>query len=395
MSLWGMDDQPFLISGGGIAGLAASLALARIGRCAEVFERAAAFEEEGAGLQISPNAVLCLRLLGAWDALEPDCISPSEIHVRDGRSGAMLQRIPLGKSFEAKFGAPYRVAHRSDLLRGLVQTAQSSAHIRLHTGRMVERAENSLEGARVHFAKDIKADGAAVIAADGIHSTVRNMIVNDGEPVYGGQAIYRALLPFEKVPLPIAADCVTLWLYPGGHVVHYAVSNWRQFNIVAVLDSSEHLEGWTQPASTAEIANGFAKAANPLADLLHAVPAWKKFAAADRQPTDCWSNGNIALIGDAAHASLPYLAQGAAMALEDAIVLAKCIAAERRIGLAFQNYARLRQTRTARIQRESRRLASAYHARGLRALARNAALRLLGPRYSLRRNQWIYNWQPA
>jgi len=393
MSLWGMYDRPFLIAGGGIAGFATSLALARIGRHAEVFERAVAFEEEGAGLQMSPNAVLCLRLLDAWDVLEPACISPSEIHIRDGRSGAMLQRIPLGKSFEAEVGAPYRVTHRSDLLRGLVQTAQSRARIRLHTGRIVERAESTKQGARLLFTEGPLADGAAVIGADGIHSTIRDAIVGDN-PFYGGQAIYRALLPIEKVPLSIVADCVTLWLYPGGHVVHYAVSNWRSFNIVAVLENSEHPEGWNQPASAAEIANGFAKAANPLTDLLHAVPAWKKFAAADRQPADCWSSGNIALIGDAAHASLPYLAQGAAMALEDAVVLAKCISADSSIAAAMTTYARLRQPRTARIQRESRRLAVIYHVRGLQATARNAVMRFLGPRYSLRRNQWIYDWLP-
>lgn len=389
-----MNDQPFLIAGGGIAGLAASLALARIGRQVQVFERAASFDEEGAGLQISPNAVLCLRLLGAWDALEPDCISPSEIHIRDGQSGALLQRIRLGKLFESRFGSPYRVAHRADLLRGLLQTAQSSPRIGLHTGRNVERAESTSQGARLHLPEGQPVDGTAAIAADGIHSKVRNMIVGDGKPVYGGHAIYRALIPFEKVPLAIIADCVTLWLYPGGHVVHYAVSHWRQFNIVAALDSPWREEGWSQPATAGEVANGFAKAANPLAELLNAISIWKKFAAADRQPANSWSTGHLALIGDAAHASLPYLAQGAAMALEDAVSLANSISTNSSIPTALMDYTRLRQPRTARIQSESRRLAGIYHARGLTILARNAALRLLGPHYSLERNQWIYEWQP-
>lgn len=389
-----MDDQPFLIAGGGIAGLAASLALARIGRPAQVFERSPAFEEVGAGLQMSPNAVHALRLLGAWEAVEPNCISPSEIHVRDGRSGAMLQRIFLGKSFEAQFGAPYRVAHRSDLLSGLLQTAQSSASIDLHTGRNVERAENTDRGALLHFDTGTIVEGAAVIAADGIHSKIREMIVDDGGAVYAGQTIYRALLPFEKVPLPIVADCVTLWLYPGGHAVHYAVSNWRQFNVVAVLESQWVAEGWSEPAGTAEVVNGFARAADPLLDLLSAVPGWKKFAAADRQFAAIWHTGNIALAGDAAHAILPYLAQGAAMALEDAATLAKCIVTESSLPVAVGNYASMRQPRTARIQHESRRLADIYHAHGLRGVARNAALRLMGPQQALARNRWIYEWKP-
>ncbi len=389
-----MNDRPFLIAGGGIAGLAASLALAGTGRSAEVFEKAAAFQEEGAGLQMSPNAVRCLRLLGAWEAIEPHCTSPSEIHIRDGRSGALLQRIKLGESFAARFGAPYRVTHRADLLGALLQTVNACPLVTLHTGCSAARAENTDHGARLHFTDGRVVDGAAVIAADGIHSVLRRIIVGDGEPAYGGQAIYRALVPFDKVPLAIAADCVTLWLYPGGHVVHYAVSGWQQFNIVAILDSRWREDGWEQPARPEEVTGGFAHTAGPLADLLASVKSWKRFAAADRHPVTAWSQGNIALVGDAAHASLPYLAQGAAMALEDAVMVAKCVSAEPGIPVALANYARLRQPRTARIQREARRLAGIYHARGTMASMRNALLRLLGPEQAMRRNRWIYGWVP-
>ena len=388
-----MNNQPFLIAGGGIAGLTASLALAGIGRSAEVFERASAFEEAGAGLQVSPNAIRALRTLGAWDAIEPDCVIPSEVHVRNGRTGAILQRIGLGKPFEARFGAPYRVAHRADLLRGILQVAEHTSRIALHTGRTVERAENTDQGARLHFTEGPAASGAAVIAADGINSAIRHAIAGDGEPSYRGHAIYRALMPFDKVPLSIAADCVTLWLYPGGHAVHYAVSNWGQFNIVAAIDTPWREDGWGKPARKTEVVNGFADAAGPLAELLAAVPSWIKFAAADRQPSLSWTNGRIALIGDAAHASLPYLAQGAAMAAEDACVLAQCLAANSGITMALADYARLRQPRTARIQRESRRLGNIYHARGPTAVARNAILRI-GPEQALKRNRWIYDWKP-
>ena len=389
-----MNDPPFLVAGGGIAGLAAGLALARTSRSVAVFEQAAAFQEEGAGLQISPNAVRCLRMLGAWDAIESDCISPSEMHIREGRSAALLQRIRLGKFFATRFGAPYHLAHRADLLRGLLQTVKASPDVTLHNGRSAVGAENIEQGARLHFTEGPNIDGAAVIAADGIRSVFRKIIVGDGEPVYSGHAIYRALLPFDRVPPGIAADCVTLWLYPGGHVVHYAVSNWRQFNIVAVLDSRWRGEGWSQPVRSAEVVSSFADAASPLADLLASVSVWKRFAAADRRPAVTWSNGNVALIGDAAHASLPYLAQGAAMALEDAVILAKCISADPGIPTALANYARLRQPRTARIQRQSRRLASIYHLRGVSALARNTVLRFLGPEQAIARNQWIYEWEP-
>ncbi|HUR43369.1 MAG TPA: FAD-dependent monooxygenase [Aestuariivirga sp.] len=394
MPSWVMNDRPFLIAGGGIAGLATSLALARVGLSSAVFEQAPAFGEAGAGLQISPNAVHCLRYIGAWDAVEANCVAPNEIHVRDGRSGKILQRIPVGKSFEAQFGAPYRVAHRSDLLQALLRTAEASPHIALHTARTVEKAENTGCGTRLHFTDGAIAEGAAVIAADGISSSIRKTIVGDGKPIYGGHAIYRALLPFDKVPLSIAADCVTLWLYPGGHAVHYAVSNWRQFNIIVALESPRAEDGWGEPAGKAEVLNGLADAADPLAELLAGVPTWLKWAASDRLPVDQWSSGNIALIGDAAHASLPYIAQGAAMALEDACVLAKCLREEPGVKTTLAKYASQRQPRTARIQAEARRLGNLYHARGLNALARNTALHWLGAEHALERNRWIYEWKP-
>jgi salicylate hydroxylase len=285
------------------------------------------------------------------------------------------------------------VAHRSDLLRALLLTADS-ARIPLHAGRTVEKAENALHGARLHLAEGAAIDGAAAVGADGIHSTIRQTILGDGNPIYGGHALYRALIPFDKVPLSIAADCVTLWLYPGGHAVHYAVSNWRHCNIVVALESPWSQGGWGEPASKSEVMVGFIDASDPLAELLACVPAWLKWAACDRPPTDSWSSRNIALLGDAVHPSLPYLAQGAAMAIEDACVLAKCVAVNSSIAAAFADFASQRQPRTAHIQREARRLGKLYHASGLLALARNTVLRCAGPEHALERNRWIYEWKP-
>ena len=385
-----MDAMPFLIAGGGIAGLAASLGLAKAGRASRVFEQHGEFAEVGAGLQMSPNGVRALRWLGAWEAVEPHCVIPTEIHVRDGMTGSLLQRVTLGKPFEQRFGAPYRVAHRADLLGGLLATAKSSPLVQLNTGTAVTKAH----GAAIELADGRRETGSGVIAADGIGSILRQQAWPDTAPIFRGHAIYRALIPFAEVPPAIASDCVTLWLYPGGHVVHYAVSAWRQFNIVAAIDSPWTGGAWNEPGDATDLKAAFAAAAPALADLISAPSQWLRWAGADLAPLPAWTKPDLTLIGDAAHATLPYLAQGAVMALEDACVLAASLTGADGIAAGLQRYATERQPRTSRIQLESRQLARVYHARGLTALARNATLRFMSPDRFTRRYAWIYDWQP-
>ncbi len=387
MPSWGMDQQPFLIAGGGIAGLAAGLALAKNRRSSRIFEQAPAFEEVGAGLQMSPNGVSALRWLGAWEAIENSCVIPTELHVRNGLSGAILQRVRFGKSFEQRFGAPYRVAHRADLLNALLATARTSGCIELNTGAAVTAAASTAGGASLTLNNVRTANGPAVIAADGIESRLRQQIWPASRPVFRGQAIYRALIPFEHVPPAIAADCVTLWLYPGGHVVHYAVSNWRRFNIVAVLSSRRR-----DASAAADVKYAFADATDDLAALLAAPSGWSQWIAADIEPLATWVSGNIVLTGDAAHATLPYLAQGAVMSLEDACVLGSCISIAP-VNEAFESYQAARLLRTQRIQSESRRLAKTYGARGTLAFIRNRVMSLMGKNFTLNRYAWIYDWQ--
>ncbi len=389
-----MDTRIFLIAGGGIAGLAAGLGLARTGRAAAIFEQSAAFETVGAGLQMSPNAVRALQWLGAWEAVAPHCVVPAEIHVRDGLRGSLLQRVRLGKPFEERHGAPYRVAHRADLLGGLLAAARTAPGIELINSVRAVRAVDHVASAALEFAGGSRREGAAIIAADGIGSKLRLDIAGSGEPAYRGHSIFRALIPFDAVPTSVAADTVTLWLYPGGHVVHYAVSNWTQFNIVAAVDSNWTAAGWSEPGKPDEVRLAFAEAAGPLADLLAVPKSWLKWAGADLPPLTQWTKHRMALIGDAAHATLPYLAQGGAMALEDACVLAKSIEATADCAAAFARYAELRRERTARIQNESLKLARLYHAKGPARLLRNLALRALTAERFQRRNDWIYGWRP-
>lgn len=375
-----MADSPFLIVGGGIAGLAAGLGLARIGKPAHVFEKAPSFEEVGAGLQLGPNAVRALQWLGTWDAVAAHCVAPAEIHVRDGLSGSILQRILLGAEFEKQFGAPYRVAHRADLHNALLESARSKPGIELQNNAEVTNV--SIAETTLSLKSGMSFNGEAIIAADGVHSIIRNLMAGQPGKNPIGHMLHRGLIPIAAVPASVNIDAVTLWLFPGGHVVHYAVSNWRHFNIVAAVEDSG-ISLWT----------AFQGACQPLADILDLKIKWMQWPALDFAPAPDWGRNRTVLIGDAAHASLPYLAQGAAMALEDACVLSSAIENADELEAAFRKFSGSRFARTSAIQKRSRQLGNIYHARGALRRARNAALKATPRRSFIKRMSWIYDWQ--
>jgi salicylate hydroxylase len=234
----------------------------------------------------------------------------------------------------------------------------------------------------------------ALVGADGLHSVVRAAIYGRAPPDYPGHIMYRTLIPSDAASAEMAADAVSLWLYPGGHVVHYAVSGGRRINIAAFAESPVNEESWNAPAAPAEVLGPFTDAAPPLRRILASAEDWQKWAAADRAPLARWGKGAVTLIGDAAHASLPYLAQGAVMALEDAVVLGQCVARAPSLPQAFRDYESARLARTARLQRLSRRQGRIYHLRDPMRLARNAVLGALPPNLLLRQLDWLYGWRP-
>jgi salicylate hydroxylase len=375
-----MADSPFLIAGGGIAGLAAGLGLARIGRPSLIFEKAPSFDEIGAGLQLGPHAVRALQWLGAWDAVAPYCVSPAEIHVRDGVSGNILQRIPLGAEFEKQFGAPYRVAHRADLQNALLDSVRSKPVIKLQTNAEVTNV--SIAETRLILKSGKAFTGQAIIAADGVHSIIRNLVTGQQGKKQSGHTLHRGLVPLGSIPATVNAEAVTLWLYPGGHVVHYSVSNGRQFNIVAAVEDAE-----------ISLAHAFQRACKPLADTLAAKIKWTKWPAQDFAPAPIWTRNRTVLIGDAAHASLPYLAQGAAMALEDACVLSNAIQNATDMESVFQDFFEARFKRTSAIQKRSRQLGRIYHATGVLRQARNLVLKATPSTRFINQLSWIYDWK--
>jgi salicylate hydroxylase len=352
-----MKNQLFHIAGGGIAGLASALAVAGSGNSALVMEKAVKFETVGAGLQLGPNAVRALQQLGAWDAVKPITSSPPEIIMRDGRTGKILQRIALGKKFEDRFGAPYRVAHRADLLQALFDVAKSKTNITIQTNAEV-------------IARDAF-EGFALIAADGIWSKTRDVLFPGHAANISKDVIHRSLTD-ETIN-----DCVNLWFYPGGHVVHYPVGYPSKLNLVAVsqgLDVNSHYQN----------------ACDELRSIL-SNKSWSQWPAAYVPPLKKWNQENILLIGDAAHGTLPYMAQGAAMALEDAAELGAIVNLELVPELAFEKLFLLRSKRTQKLHAASLRAGQIYHSNGLIAAARNVALQMSPSQLFLQQLAWLYD----
>lgn len=381
-----MSEQPILIAGGGIAGLAASLALGTSGREVVVFEQAREFSEIGAGLQLGPNAARALKALGAWEAVAARAFSPPTIIIHDGLSGRILRRLELGAPFERRFGEPYRVIHRADLLAGLVESARTQIKIDLRPGVRVEGVRSS---AASIVAAGVK--GTALIGADGTRSAIRECLLHDGPPAAFPDTHYRALTE-------IAAgdqDAVCLWLYPRGHVVHYPVRAGRMLNIVATTVETIPDLGWSARASATHVKDYFSRAAPALGELLARPQAWSRWQAMVRPVGGDLPGGPVTLAGDALGPTLPYLAQGAALALEDAVVLGRCLDRHSTPQRAFRAYEALRRPRHAQIAAASRRLAWIYHATGPARHLRNAAIRANGSERFLDRMAWIYAYDPG
>lgn len=379
------------VSGAGIAGLASAIAVSQNGHSVTVFEQATRLETIGAGLQLGPNAVRVLEGLGVWDTLEAQCCAPARIRICDAISGRQVSALELGDSFTRRFGSPYRVAHRADLIDALAQTAARNSDITIVKDcRIAGLQPGQPAGLKTLSGETHQSD--LVIAADGIRSALRTYIAPDSKPRHSGETLYRALTPAGDLPDALDSEAVYLWLAPGAHVVHYLVSGGRQLNIVASIEQPADQTGWNNIANRDDVLGALPGVTSILHELLSRPASWLAWTGADLEPFSTWNRDNCVLVGDAAHASLPYLAQGAAMALEDAACLAACLGdGSGHLKAALAQYEKIRQPRTARIVEESRRNAGIYHMRGPKARARNMALRLLPGSMQLQRLAWIYS----
>ncbi|TVR07832.1 MAG: FAD-dependent oxidoreductase [Salinarimonadaceae bacterium] len=400
-----MSTDNVTVVGAGVAGLTAALALARAGRSVTLVERRTGFSEVGAGLQLSPNATRLLAGLGLGPALARQACEPPAVIVRDMRSGRTIGGVALGAFMRERFGAPYYVIHRADLQTILLDSVRAQPNIRLLMGReLAGLAQDSLaqdsltedsEGADLVFARAGSADetrrASLVVGADGIWSKMRPLLGDKRTPAYRGYVAWRATVPRAEAPPALAGDETGLWLGPDAHVVHYPVSGGRRVNVVAIMRRRAPVAGWSELARGADLLAGLASCAPDLRDLLAVPPEWTLWSLHDL-PVGRIASGRVALIGDAAHPVLPFMAQGAAMAIEDAIVLTRAIVEEAAPAAALARYVRERVARVRRVQDVARANGRAYHAGALLGLARNFVMGRLGPTGMTERYAWIYGW---
>ena len=387
--------HPILIAGGGIAGLSLALGLARQGSASHILERRQAFSEAGAGIQISPNAVRALDVLGLRAALEPKAGRPREIHVHAGASGRIVQRLPLGDWIESRHGAPYLVAHRQDLQAVLLNAAQRQPLINITTGFEVARFAEATGIVRVHNHAGGVIECRALVGADGILSAIRSQLHPGSAPRFAGRTAARAVLSAESVSGLIDPTVTGVWLAPDSHVVHYPVRGGREIALVVIRTEDWAERGWSAPLSADALLGSLAAYAPVLREALGHAPEWRRWALFEAPALPNWSHGPVTLIGDAAHPILPFLAQGGALALEDAVTLALRLAEHRDDpAAAFRAHEHQRRLRTTAIARAAKRNGQIYHLGALRGYIRDAGLRLLPPERIMAGYDWIYGWRP-
>jgi salicylate hydroxylase len=373
------------VVGAGIGGLTAALALARRGFRVVVLEQAARLSETGAGIQISPNAARILTALGVAERLKPAIVAPEAIRVRQASSGRDLVRLPLGATAEIDYGARYWVAHRGDLQAALLAAVRAQPDIVLDLGAKFEDLAVHPRGVTAEFTRGPNAAdvlGAALVGADGLWSTVRARLGDRSLPQ-----------PARRTRQPV----IHLWLGRNGHIVHYPVKGGTAVNIVAISADEWEGGGWGAPATREEVLSHFGhRDWAPTARNLLALPdRWLKWGLYDRPPGAFRGYGPVTLLGDASHPMLPFMAQGAAMAIEDAVVLAAALDKQpENPTAALRAYERERRARTVRVQRTARSNKRVYHLSGPPAWLRNLTMVLIGGELLIWRYRWIFGWRP-
>jgi len=393
MSNW--KDRKILIVGGGIGGLAAALALARKGIAAQVIEQAAEFKEIGAGIQLGPNVFWMFEILGLMEPVNALAVFPNNLIMMDSITGEEVTRIPLGADFLQKFKHPYALIHRADLHTVLLEACRQSNLIRLDAAQKVVTVDETSDGIAVQTESGKQYRGAALIGADGLWSTIRQMLVGDGKPNVAGHITYRAVLPTSEMPEKFRWRDMVIWAGEKVHLVHYPLRTGELFNLVAVFHSNRYEEGWDSYGDPAELHERFAKTCEPVRTLLNKIESWRMWVLCDRPPIKDWSRGRITLLGDAAHPMLQYLAQGACMAIEDAVCLAnKVVELQGDYPAAFRAYQQARYLRTGRVQIMARVYGEFYHAAGVAKELRNIMLGARSPQDAMAGMEWLYGEQP-
>jgi 3-hydroxybenzoate 6-monooxygenase len=391
-----MASNPILIVGGGLGGLTTALALSRRGLSARVLEGAPEFGAIGYGIQFGPNVFHVFDRLGLMEPVLAIADAPAAVLMRDALDGKELVRVPTGASLRARFKYPYIIVHRIDLHNVLLDACRRSDAIELVSDAMVTGFEDHAVRIAVTTTDGRAFSGSALVAADGVRSFFRQSLIGDGEPRASGYAALRTIIPMAELKVDVPRDSVVLWGGPGYHVIHYPLRHGREFNIVAVFRTATHAEKADVATYRAELEHIY-RDAHPSMRALNAMMdlRWRR-PVADRNPVRHWHKGRIVLIGDAAHAPLQSLAQGACMAIEDGLCLGELLfAANGDFTAAFRRFEALRLARTARVQLESRAIwDSLLHPEGVARDVRNATVADWDEAHIFHCLSWLYDGCP-
>jgi 3-hydroxybenzoate 6-monooxygenase len=388
----GAMRSSFIVAGGGIGGLVAAYALAQDGHRVTVLEQSAAFGEVGAGIQLGPNTFRMFDYLGLTDAISKVAYFPPGLGMNDVRTGEPLVRIALGDAARATYGYPYGVIYRPDLHEVLLDACAILPNVTLRSGARVDAFDQVADRVRVRLAEGDRLEGGALIGADGLWSKIREAVIGDGKPRVSGHIAYRAVLKREEVPPRLWDDDVRLWGGEKTHLVHYPLRRGELFNLVAVFHSSKYDEGWNTFGDPVELDERFAHAAPAVRELLAKIETWRMWVLCDRDPVKTWSDRRVTLLGDAAHPMLPYLAQGAGQAIEDAVVLREALRSTNGdVPRAFDQYQHARYLRTARAQLTARFYGDIYHASGVPRELRNRLFRSGQESAGFAGLKWLYD----
>jgi salicylate hydroxylase len=394
------SSRTILIAGAGIGGLTAALALVREGYRIIIVEQADSLGDAGAGIQLSPNATRILNALDVGPRLKKHAVVPDGLSVRQARSGSEIVFMTLGHGVQFRYGAPYWMLHRGDLQSALLDAVADQPDISLRLGTKFDDFAIHTHGvtAQLRSGSDVTEERViGLVGADGLWSATRERLGDKTKPRFRDRTAWRAMVPVSMVPDQFRRPVTWLWLGQNAHLVHYPVRGGTLINIIAIMRDRWSEPGWSAPGARDELLQRFSKVewAQEARDLIAMPESWSKWALFDRETAGFPGQGPVTLLGDAAHPMLPFLAQGAAMAIEDAAVLARCLSSSADDPqTAMRQYEAMRKNRVRRVQRAARANSRNYHLSGPSVIARNLAMRWLGGERLRARYDWIYDWRP-
>ena len=389
------NSLPILVAGGGIGGLAAALALAQQGFKVKVLEQAHQMGEIGAGMQLGPNAFHAFDALGVGQKARSLAVYTDYMVMHDAIDEYQVGFIPTGQAFIQRFGNPYAVIHRVDAHNALLEGVLAAGGVEFLTNTRVQSIEQSTESVTVTDQQGQQHLGQALIGADGVKSVVRAHFVNDPHRVTG-HVVYRAVVEQKDFPKELQWNAASIWVGPNCHLVHYPLRGGEQYNLVVTFHSRQQEEWGVTEGSPQEVQSYFQDICPKARQLIDLPKSWKRWATADRDPIPQWSFHRSTLLGDAAHPTTQYMAQGACMAIEDAVTLGQAFKAmHNNIPQAFDLYQRSRISRTARIVLSSREMGRIYHAKGVERWVRNDLWRGRTPEHFYDAMAWLYGWNVA